>query len=256
MSGASTRPWLVACGRSITSDSSHYGFGTLWMRYDRRGDFARSWAQMLEATGFSGELDWWTLRRGPSARMARMATEKFFATRWIAFHSLVIERDLVDLGCHGGDEDLGQRKHMTMLLTNKIKRAMRKHGAGQEFKVWTAPIDSYYAKADEAVQVVAGNVVAKLTYGKPHIRVSTRPRASAPVIQLCELLLNTVTSAWVERGPKRVHEGLQHGVADHLGWPDLRADTYTTARKFNVWKFHDPAKEPMRSAETRKTKVG
>jgi hypothetical protein len=252
-SSVSTRPWLVACNQVGASGESHYGFGTLWMPYDRRGDFSGSVEAMRAKSGCSEEFEWKDIRRGSSYRFSQLLVDHFFATQWLAFHCLVVERAVVNLSCHADDFDLAQRKHFTMLLANKIGAVIRKRGAGQEFRVWVSPIPSRYEKAAEAVEVISGNIVAELSRRRPSITVTTRSSTQTPAIQLCDLLLGAVVGAWNRDQSNGEKVLLEKQIAGHIGWPDLRSDTRKTKRKFNIWKFHDPLREPVRSATTRPT---
>lgn len=252
----SNRPWLVACNQAGAVGESHYGFGTLWMRYDRRGDFSGAVVAMREDSGCSQEFEWATIRRGASYRFSQRFVDYFFATQGLAFHCLVIERAIVNLSCHADDFDLAQRKHFTMLLANKIRAVIKKRGPRQEFRVWVSPIPSRYEKAAEAVEVITSNIVAELSQRKPNITVTTRSSAQTPAIQLCDLLLGAVIGAWNQDVGNQEKARLEKQIAGHLGWPDLRADTFNTDRKLNIWKFHDPVREPVRSATTRPTKTG
>lgn len=45
------RPWLISCDESGTDGARYYGFGSLWMSWDRRGDFL---ADLREIGGLNG----------------------------------------------------------------------------------------------------------------------------------------------------------------------------------------------------------
>jgi hypothetical protein len=80
-----------------------------------------------------------------------------------------------------------------MLLSNKIRRALKRHPTRRTFFVWVDPIASSYKKADEAVEVIAKRIVAKTAAGNPpEIRVTTRESHDVRAIQLCDLLLGAV----------------------------------------------------------------
>jgi hypothetical protein len=255
-SRASNRPWLIACDQTGVVRPSHYGFGTLWMPYDRRGDFSGAFGQMAEAAGFvGGEIRWEEIGPGPRYRFARSLVDYFFQTSWLAFHCLAVEQGIVDMDRHADDLDLARRKHFTMLLANKVRRAISKRGSQQEFRVWVAPIPSPYAKAAEAVEVISSNIVAEFSRRKPNLTVTVHER-HAPTIQMCGLLLGAVMESWGAGATAREKAWLSARMAGHLGWEDLRHDTMPQDRKFNVWKFHDPVREPSRSASTRPTRPG
>jgi hypothetical protein len=250
----SSRPWLVACNQAGASGASHYGFGTLWMRYDRRGDFSRTFVRMAEASNCSQFFTWQTLRRGPSHRFAGRLVDHFFFSKGLSFHCLVVETALVNLERHGGDLDLAQRKHFTMLLANKIKATIKRRGPDQEFRVWVAPIPSRHTRAAEAVEVISGNIIAECAGVRPKLSLSVRSSAQTPAIQLCDLLLGAVINAWNQDASNPEKGLIEQRIAGHLGWPDLRGDTSPRQKKFNVWKFHDPVRRPIRPAITRPTK--
>lgn len=265
MRESSRRDWLIACDESSIDSGKHYGFGCLWMPYDRRGDFFQLWSDLLRSTGLGHECKWNEVGPGPRVRFALAAVELFFSTPWLVFHvfhCLVVRRSSVEMKHHGGNRDLALRKHFTMFLVNKIKRAaMRPGGKHRTFRVWVDPLPSRYKKADEAVEAISMRMVAKairddIDAAAPEIRVSTRDSKLTPAIQLCDLLLGAVVSAWNGKSTRSEKAQVMAAIALHLDWPDLLADTPPTHRKFNVWYFHDPINERERSVETRRTLVG
>ncbi|HVH99333.1 MAG TPA: hypothetical protein VM869_11495, partial [Enhygromyxa sp.] len=251
----SMRPWLVACNQAGVSGASHYGFGTLWMRYDRRGDFSRTFTRLAEAAGCEQFFTWDAVRRGASQRLAARLVEHFFETKGISFHCLVVEKSIVDLARHRDDLDLAQRKHFTMLLANKIKATIKKRGPEQEFRVWVSPIPSRYAKAAEAIEVISGNIIAECSGCHPRLSVNVRSSVQTPAIQLCDVLLGAVINAWNDDASNQEKRTIEQQIAGCLGWPDLRADTSPKQKKFNIWKFHDPVRQPVRGATTRPTRI-
>jgi hypothetical protein len=254
---ASARPWLIACNQAGVSGETHYGFGTLWMRYDRRGDFHSAFMRVAQEVGCLEGFTWDSVRRGASYSLGRGLVDHFFRTPTLSFHCLVVEKAIVNLDCHSNDFDLARRKHFTMLLANKIKAMIRaRRRRDQEFRVWVAPLASRYEKAEEAVEVITANIVGEFTGRKPVVIVTKRTASETPGIQLSDLLLGAVIGAWNPEALNREKRMLQAQIAGYLGWLDLRADTFNTDRKFNIWKFYDPVREPARSATTRPTKTG
>lgn len=250
------RPWLIASDQSGVVHSSHYGFGTLWMPYDRRGDFVRDFNTVRERTGADIMADWGALANPSRRRFAEALIDYFFDAHWLAFHCLVVERGLVDMDCHNRNVDLAQRKHFTMLLSNKIQRAIRKGGRDQVFRVWVAPIPSPYAKAAEVMEIVTQNITSSVKGRKVDVRVSVRDPQSTPAILLCNLFVDLVMQSWIDLDMSQRRRQLVDKLCERLGWADLRHDTPPSMRKFNIWKFHDPVREPSRTANTRRTKAG
>ena len=94
---ASNRPWLVACNQAPASGETHHGFGTLWMRYDRRGDFSRDFASLSAEATWAESIGWNQIGRGASIRFARTLVDYFFSRAALSFHCLVVEKDLVKI---------------------------------------------------------------------------------------------------------------------------------------------------------------
>lgn len=247
------RPHLIVCDQAGITRSSHYGFGTLWLPYDRRGDFARDFQTLQNRVGFNGTLQWSTILDETGVSFANELVSYFFRTRWLAFHCLVVETGIVDLECHGDDLDLAQRKHFTMLLANKLKASMRRRGVDQEYRAWGSPMSSRYDKAHEAAETISGHVVAQASGRRPNLSLSLRTPAVALPMQMCSILLGAVVDSWDSSLTPNM-ERVARMVSDRLDWDNLRYDTLPSERKFNVWKFYDPVKESVRSSETRTTR--
>jgi hypothetical protein len=247
-----TLRWLISCDESGVGGAKYYGFGSLWMKWQRRGDFARDFRDLCERHNYLGECKW---NRAHSRRNQSFffdLVEYFFSHPWLAFHCIIIRKGMVDKSLHGGDYDLARRKHFNMLLTTKIKHCIKSHpGREFTFRIWVDPIASRYRKADEAVKVIANNVLAQaLGSVRPVDSVITRDSKATPTIQICDLLLGAVMDAWQQNSSSEVKAKLQQRIAHHLGWNDLQADTFPTERKFNIWYFYDPTLGP-REVQTR-----
>lgn len=242
-----TRRWLISCDESGIDGQRYYGFGTLWMNWQRRGDFAKLLADLRNLHRCTFELKW----NKVSSRyeeLYRNLVESFFATPWLSFHCLVVEKAMVKRELHDGDIDLARRKHFTQLLVNKIQRRLKlEPDREQTFRIWVDPIASRYTKADEVVEIVSNHVLAKVfnrSSARPVDKVITRDSKSTASIQLCDLLLGAVMEAWQQKATSAAKLAIGRCIADHLGWPDLRSDTHPTERKFNIWYFHDSERGP------------
>jgi hypothetical protein len=101
------------------------------------------------------------------------------------------------------------------------------------------------------VETISNNVLAKaLGSLRPVDSVLTHDSKETPSIMLCDLLLGAVMAAWQGKVEAPAKLALMRWIAEHLGWRDLRADTWKQERKFNVWFFHDRTLGP-RTAVTR-----
>ena len=226
------------------------------MRWQRRGDFQDEIRTLRRRHRYDAEIKWTNVRPKYQAFYCDLI-QWFFTTSWVAFHCLVVSKATVDRKRHANDLDLARRKHFTMLLTNKIERCKRVHAdREQTFRIWVDPIASRYAKADEAVEVIANNVLAKMGGMRRVVdKVITKDSKLTLQIQICDVLLGAVVGAWRQDATAPVKLAIQPYIATHLGWPDLRADTHHPERKFNIWMFHDPPSGASRVAQTRKVKL-
>ena len=231
-------------------------FGSLWLPYDRRGDLAALFESHRLASGAVGEVKWTKVKRGGQLKMALRLVDSFFERNRLSFHAYTLEQSVIDLEHHKRDRDLAHRKHFTQFLSNKMIRIIQKRGLATQFHVWVDPIASRYDKADEALQTVSTNIIQKLyRYGRPGhepVQVRTQDSKERAAIQICDVLLGAITASYNgkvrDSSPK---SEVCTRIAEHLGWPDLRADTKPYERKFNIWNFHDPARDVVRRIETR-----
>lgn len=206
------------------------------MRWQRRGEFAAIIEGLRKKHDYDQEFKWSKVGTRYYG-FYRDLVEAFFRINWLSFQCLVVEKRTVSQR----DIDLARRKHFTKLLTNKIQRCLRAHaGRAQTFRVWVDPIHSRYAKADEAIEVIANNVLAGV-FGKlrPVDKVLTHDSKDTPSIMMCDVLLGAVMDAWQRKAVSEPKRRLSRWIARHLSWDDLHSDTRPKERKFNVWFFWD-----------------
>ncbi|HET7699059.1 MAG TPA: DUF3800 domain-containing protein [Vicinamibacterales bacterium] len=244
--------WLISCDETGLHGARYYGFGSLWMAWQRRGNF-QDWIREIRADHpefKNSEFKWEHVNRH-TLRTFKDLVELFFRRAPLCFHCLLVEKAAIDKELHKGDYDLARRKFFTKLLTHKIGNALRlRQDRDQTFRVWVDPIASRYPKADEVVEIVSNYVLTKAARQgrtRPVVDgVKEHDSKDTPSIQLCDVLLGAVAAAWQKEevtGPKLE---LQRFIAQHIGWPELRWDTWSTERKFNIWIFHDPTRQRRR----------
>jgi hypothetical protein len=231
--------WWISCDESGMHAGRFYGFGGSWMGYQRRGDFSALVEGIRAKHDYEDEFKWTNI--GPGSLPAYLdLVDAFFRAEWLAFHCVVFPKSIVRRDLHKSKEEMYQ-KHFTMFLTDKIRRCFRAHrGREQTFRVWVDPLPTRYAKAHEAIQNIANNVL-KPAFGKVRgvDRVNIKDSKQAPSIQLADLLLGAVLSEWEGKVVAPDKLAVRDAIANNLGWSDLRADTDQAERKFNIWMFHD-----------------
>ncbi|HIJ65328.1 MAG TPA: DUF3800 domain-containing protein [Candidatus Hydrogenedentes bacterium] len=247
--------WLISCDESGVHNAPYYGFGTLWMKYQRRGDFAKDLRELKADFRYEGEVKWSKANNRRYTDFFIALIDYFFLKRWMAFHCFVVRRAIVKKELHSGSWDLARRKHFTQLLTNKMKTVSTKHrDRDVEFRIYVDPIASSYDKADEAVEIISMNTLRQKLGSAPTLSVITRDSKDTPTIQLCDLLLGAVMEAWQQKASSEGKLLVQQAVSEGLGWPDLRADTVPFERKFNIWYFYDE-EQGAREVTTRDVKL-
>jgi hypothetical protein len=246
------RHYLIYCDESGLHGTRLTGFGSLWMTYERRGDFQQIWRDLHVRYFPPSEVKWERVKKETQPFFEALVDE-FFKRQWLMFHCLLISKQEVNLSLHKNNWDLARRKHFTLFLANKIRRfaAPRKH-----YMIRVDPIHSSYAKADEAAEVILNNIMEQA----PTLRgtgtidsLLTVDSKETPGMQLADLLVGAVLAArhgHITAEPKRA---LVQRIAEHLGWTDLTSDTMPRAQKFNIWRFWDPTSGKPRPEVTRLT---
>lgn len=249
MENPGVRSWLIACDESGVHGSAHYGFGSLWLKWQRRGDFFEDFRALKERHGFRDECKWNSVHSQRNLPFYEDLLDYFFQRKWLAFHCLVVRKEIVRKEqFHQNSWDLARRKHFTMLLTNKMRRSMDKHPQREhEFRVYVDPIASQYKKADEAIEVISNRVLNQRFRSKDPVRsVITRDSKETPSIQICDLLLGAVMETWQRKATNTTKLKVRSKIAEYLGWQEIDADTFNTEKKFNIWYFFDPPNETRR----------
>jgi hypothetical protein len=239
--------WLISIDETGVNGTRHYGFGSLWMSWQRRGDFAALVERLRAEHRYHDEIKWTRIKRGNVGFYGALVKE-FFTSPWLQFHCILVEKAVVRKELHKGDWDLARRKHLTLLITNKVARCAAIHRRRpQTFRVWTDSIHSRYSKADEAMEIISEHVLReKLGKNQTLDGVYTHDSKDKPSIQLSDLLVGAVVAAREGDMKTAEKQAIVALIAEHLGWPDLKADTRPEERKFNVWVFYDPTRGKRR----------
>ncbi len=238
--------YLVYSDESGQSGKVHYGFGSLWMPWERRGDFSALVTELRNKHSYRHELKWNKVARA-TVPLCRDLVEEFFKRPWLMFHCLVVRKGYVDKSYHE-DYDEAMRKHFAMLIRSKIAY-FSSSKQKKMYHVNVDPLPSRYKKADEAAHIIINNTLKKELGLAPVHRLTTRDSKETPGIQVADLLLGGVMADWngEELGEHKFQ--IKDWIAEHLGWRDLHADTRHWEWKFNIWSFHDPTQDAPR--ETR-----
>jgi hypothetical protein len=223
--------WLISCEESGTAGDGFYGIGSLWINYQRRGDLNAAVNKLREKHGYTSDEPWSEADGNRAIAFLSDVIGFFFKSQWTSFHCLVVRQSQSD---RGHSFDLARRRHFTMLISSNMKRWMdlypdREHA----FRVWS---DLSSSESSSAV-ISEGMLQQRFHPPVPDIRFNSKSDTSsiAP-IQLCGLLLSAVMDAF---DPDGGDDPMQQVLAQHLGWPDLKAETFGSQKKFNIWYYQD-----------------
>lgn len=242
------RNYLVYCDESGIDGQVYYGFGSLWLPWERRGDLTGLLQRLRGAHRYQDEIKWSKVNRR-SVAFYRELVGEFFARNWLMFHCIVVRKGYVDR-THHKDYDEARRKHFAMLIKAKVK-FFTAGAKDKAYHVRVDPLPSRYDKADEAAFKIVGATLKKELGLAPLKTLRTVDSKTAPGVQVADLLLGAALAAWQEKGAGDYKRDVRGHIADHLGWKDLRGDTQPAEWKFNIWYFHDPKRGNAREAETR-----
>ncbi|MCC6648707.1 MAG: DUF3800 domain-containing protein, partial [Polyangiaceae bacterium] len=240
--------FLVYCDESGIDGQRYYGFGSLWMPWERRGDFCALVRRLREAHRYMDEIKWQHVNRRSAAFYVDLV-DTFFSKTWLMFHALVVRKGYTDAQFHR-DFDEEKRKRFAMLVGKKIQY-FSDGRVDKSYHVRVDPLPSRYAKADQAAFKIAGATLKKTLGIVPLKSLITRDSRATPGIQVSDLLLGALMSEWQGTASSEHKLRVRATVAGMLGWPDLRADTHPGEWKFNAWYFYDPSTRMKREVKTR-----
>jgi hypothetical protein len=243
----------IYCDESGMHRGPYYGFGSLWIPWERRGALSAIVGRLRAKHGYRDEAKWSSVNTRSYPFYKDLVSE-FFARRWLMFHCIVVRRSAVNVRFHDG-RDMQLRKHFGLLLRKKIAYFARA-GADRRYRVRVDPLPTRYAREHEAV----GNIVnAQLRKDLADLRhdlssplihdIRACDSARTVGIQVSDVLLGAVLAAWQQQASAAPKLNLCAHVAAHLGWSDLRSDTKPFIWKFNIW--HSLGEGEPREVDTR-----
>lgn len=246
------RNYLVYCDESGIDGQVFYGFGSLWLPWERRGSLTGLVARLRDAHGYRDEIKWTAVNRRSVEFYSELVSE-FFSRTWLMFHCIIVRKGYVDPSKHR-DYDEARRKHFAMLISHKVKFFSR-GAADKAYHVRVDPLPSRYAKADEAAFKIVAAKLKKELRSEPLKSLVTVDSKTSPGIQLADFFLGATMSDWQATSTSEFKARVRSSIADHLGWPNLKADTRVSEWKFNIWYFHVPVHGTAREASTRPVRL-
>ncbi len=231
--GGPRRHFYVYTDESGFHGTRYYGFGTLWLPYERRGDFQEMISALRREHRYRDEIKWSSIRHANRAFYIALVNQ-FFRRRWLMFHALVVRQGYVKMSLHGGSRHVAHQKHFCALLSMKLRRFA---SPDKVYRLRVDPLPSPYAKADEAALIITNHTVQKKLGLRPVDSIRTCDSRRTAGIQLCDVLTGAVLDAWNAEAQTPAKHAVRDEIAACLGWETLRHDTYPDEWKFNVCYF-------------------
>lgn len=220
------------------------GYGSLWMPWERRGDFMRILREVRLAHAYSGPIDLSHLKTDAEA-FALALIDEVFQRRWLSYRCL-IAKGHVDTE---SDPRAFTRLIAQRLLTLPGGLADRELRLRVTKNARTAGPNGDRT-IDQLERLLVDRVPAPPTFDR-----SLRAARSAEPLEVVELLTSLVVSDW-ERRPTTVYrKKLSLRAAENLGWSDLAADTQPSEWKFNIWYLPDPRAEAASESTQRSVQL-
>jgi hypothetical protein len=85
------RNFLVYCDESGIDGQRYYGFGSLWMPWERRGDFCALVRELRKDHRYDDEIKWQHVNKRSVAFCCDLL-DAFFAHKWLMFHALIVRK--------------------------------------------------------------------------------------------------------------------------------------------------------------------
>jgi hypothetical protein len=246
------RNYLVYCDESGIDGQVYYGFGSLWLPWERRGDLIGLVNELRGKHRYKHEIKWTAVNRHTDAFYGDLV-EAFFTKTWLMFHCVIVRKGYVDRELHK-DFDEARRKHFAMLLKSKVK--FFSGGArDKSYHVRVDPLPSRYEKADEAALKIVGATLKKELGIAPLRSLVTVDSKTSIGVQLSDFFLGAAMADWQKNATSAAKKQVGLQISSHLGWNDLIADTPHSEWKFNIWYFFDPTSGKKRETKTRSVKL-
>ncbi|MFO0722939.1 MAG: hypothetical protein U1E65_04080 [Myxococcota bacterium] len=226
--GGSYRRLLVYADEGGSIGAQYAAFGSLWMPWERRGDFIKLVRDQMTAHGVAGELG--ALRhKGEAGAFFLGLIDELFRRRWIAFRCVLTPSNI--------DPEL-KEKVFAALISERVKALPRAQNQ-RELRVRLTKNARTKVGGLKLEDAFYRRIRADLEDG-PLPELTVRAARSTEGIELVDLLLGLVLSDWEKKSIPKDRRGMHERVAENLGWADLAADTAPSEWKFNIWYLERP----------------
>lgn len=210
---------LVYADEAGSTGQTFSGFGSLWMPWERRGDFQKILTTVREAHNHAGTLGAALTKND----LLLDLVDELFRRRWLAFRCVITPTS--------DDEELRRQALVELVL-----RRAKAHGTDVRLRLSRAARlpDGVGKKPQHSIHALLARDLP------PGRDISVRAARTLDGIELVEILTGLVVSGWERKPMGKERHRLADRVAENLGWADLAADTGEAEWKLNIWYLADP----------------
>lgn len=234
------RSMSVFCDETGTHRCAYFAWGSLWCPSERVREFRRDFERLARQCHFKGELGW---KFSTGQTFARKLIAYFFQTPWLCFQSFFVHKP--DMYIFSGQKRahvVAFKKLLCTMIATQAAHFDALPGGPREFWVHVDRVGEQRKVAQQEYRIIAASLAKRGLVGRAPLasfrRVDSR---TAPGVQLADLLVGAIRACWEcpkgqQANPRQ--RAIQAAIAEHLGWPDLRAWTPRNL-KFNIWLHQD-----------------
>jgi hypothetical protein len=229
------RNYLVYVDESgIHGKNPYYGWGTLWIPFERRGTLSLLLKTLKKEHGFEGEVKWNKVKPRSEAFACELI-DAILVRNWMMFHAILLHRSDIKTKLFKGNVVEARLHHLSTLIRNKISYFGGGH-ADKTYHLRVDPLPSPYRKEHEKIMNIT-NAMLVQSIGESKITsmdvVDSKGRAG---VQIADLLLGAALSPWnAVSDPNSPKARVAKHLYSRLGWPDHRGGTFAREWKFNLW---------------------
>ena len=209
------------------------GFGSLWMRQQARGLWTGLIKRLRREHGYDGPIIWDSVNDRSAAFFLGLI-DAVFKRRWLCWHGILAPEEAfaAEINTRGrAPLDL-----FVMLVEGKVRFFARDQASKVYHLRYRTP------NGDKS----AAELAARLGRVERIATVDDAPDSKLAVwgLETAGLFLDAVLASWADVSPTPSQAKVQARLAEHLEWPDLKADTHMNVWKFNIWTWFNPRRMP------------
>ncbi|BFU60749.1 MULTISPECIES: DUF3800 domain-containing protein [Rodentibacter] len=245
--------WHLFCDESGISGKPFYAFGALWVKENNLIRFEKEITALRQKHFCTDEIKWQSANSKRYAEFYDDLIRFFFQSNYLFFNCIVVQLAVVNKSFHKGNYETAKQKHFNLLVCNKIATSLFKDRE-RRFILSVDDLPFSYRKADEAMHIIANNIIRQKTaIPNAILKLNEVNSKHCHGVQLCDLLLGAVLSGYQKDSSSERKQAISALIAEHIGWDKLAYDTLDTEKKFNIWYFYDSTKGPrmVKTMETR-----